>query len=57
MWKHFGNGGLHLYPELEHFRMTGGEPMMDKNTYRVFDHVLMNPSQELHLSTTSNFQR
>jgi hypothetical protein len=20
-----------LYPELEHFRMTGGEPMMDKN--------------------------
>ncbi len=21
-----------LYPELEHFRMTGGEPLMDKNT-------------------------
>src|SRR6056300_1827232 len=44
-----------LYPELEHFRMTGGEPMMDKNTYRVFDHVLQNPSSKLHLSTTSNF--
>ena len=28
-----------LYPELEHFRMTGGEPLMDKNTYRVFDSV------------------
>jgi hypothetical protein len=26
-----------LYPELEHFRMTGGEPLLDKNTYRVFD--------------------
>jgi organic radical activating enzyme len=44
-----------LYPELEHFRMTGGEPMMDRNTYRVFDHVLQNPSPKLHLSTTSNF--
>jgi len=44
-----------LYPELEHFRMTGGEPMMDKNTYRVFDYVLMNPSPKLHLNVTSNF--
>ena len=26
-----------LYPHLEHFRMTGGEPLLDKNTYRVFD--------------------
>jgi len=32
-----------LYPELEHFRMTGGEPLKDKNTYRVFDYVLANP--------------
>lgn len=44
-----------LYPELEHFRMTGGEPMMDKNTFRVFDHVMMNPNPQLHLSVTSNF--
>jgi organic radical activating enzyme len=44
-----------LYPELEHFRMTGGEPIMDKNTYRVFDYVLDNPKPNLHLSTTSNF--
>ena len=44
-----------LYPELKHFRMTGGEPMMDKNTYRVFDHVLANPKPDLHLNTTSNF--
>ena len=29
-----------LYPELRHFRMTGGEPMLDRNTYRVFDYVL-----------------
>jgi organic radical activating enzyme len=44
-----------LYPELEHFRMTGGEPLMDKNTYRVFDYVLENPSKKLHLNVTSNF--
>lgn len=44
-----------LYPELEHFRMTGGEPLMDKNTYKVFDYVLANPSPKLHLNVTSNF--
>jgi len=44
-----------LYPALEHFRMTGGEPLMDRNTYRVFDHVIENPSKKLHLNVTSNF--
>jgi organic radical activating enzyme len=44
-----------LYPELEHFRMTGGEPLMDRNTYRVFDYVLANPSPRLHMNVTSNF--
>jgi len=44
-----------LYPRLKHFRMTGGEPLMDKNTYRVFDYVLALPNPELHLDVTSNF--
>ena len=44
-----------LYPELKHFRMTGGEPLMDRNTYRVFDYVLANPKSDLHLAVTSNF--
>jgi organic radical activating enzyme len=44
-----------LYPKLKHFRMTGGEPLMDRNTYRVFDYVLENPSPDLHLDVTSNF--
>jgi hypothetical protein len=35
--------------------MTGGEPMLDKNTYRVFDYVLANPKPDLHLNVTSNF--
>ena len=44
-----------LYPSLKHFRMTGGEPLMDKNTYKVFDYVLENPKPDLHLNVTSNF--
>ena len=44
-----------LYPELKHFRMTGGEPLLDRNTYRVFDYVLANSKPDLHLNVTSNF--
>lgn len=44
-----------IYPELTHFRMTGGEPLMDRNTYRVFDYVLANSKPDLHLCVTSNF--
>lgn len=44
-----------LYPQLRHFRMTGGEPLMDRNTYRVFDYVLARPKSDLHLNVTSNF--
>ena len=46
-----------LYPNLKHFRMTGGEPLMDRNTYRVFDYVLDNPKKDLHLNVTSNFSQ
>ena len=51
----FWNWWPDLYPELEHFRMTGGEPLMDKNTYRVFDYVLEHANPKLHLNVTSNF--
>jgi len=44
-----------LYPKLKHFRMTGGEPLMDKNTYRVFDYILASPKPDLHVDVTSNF--
>ena len=44
-----------LYPRLKHFRMTGGEPLMDRNTHRVLDYVIENPSKQLHLNVTSNF--
>lgn len=43
-----------IYPTLQTFRMTGGEPLMDKNTFRMFDYVKENPKKDLHLSITSN---
>ena len=43
-----------LYKTLKVFRMTGGEPLMDKNTFRVLEYVNNNPKQDLELSITSN---
>ena len=43
-----------LYKNLKHFRMTGGEPMMDNNTYKIFEYVIDHPKQDLHLNVTSN---
>tara|TARA_Y100001970_G_scaffold294371_1_gene452028 strand:+ start:53803 stop:55206 length:1404 start_codon:yes stop_codon:yes gene_type:complete len=44
-----------MYKDLKHFRMTGGEPLMDKNTFKVLDYVIQNPKEDLHLAITSNF--
>lgn len=44
-----------LYPTLKTFRMTGGEPLIDPNTYRVLDWIQENPNPELELAITSNF--
>ena len=52
--KAFWNWLPEIYTELKTFRMTGGEPLMDKNTFKVFDYVKQNPSKNLHLSITSN---
>ena len=49
-WEYFPE----CYPELQTFRMTGGEPLMDKNTFKIFDYVKNNPSPKLQLSITSN---
>lgn len=43
-----------IYPTLKTFRMTGGEPLMDKNTFRMFEYIKNNPKQNLELSITSN---
>lgn len=43
-----------IYRKLRVFRMTGGEPLMDKNTFKVLDYVNNNPHGQLELSITSN---
>jgi len=43
-----------VYKQLKTLRMTGGEPLMDKNTYKVFDLVKNDPHKGLQLSITSN---
>jgi len=52
--KAFWQWFIEIYPQLKTFRMTGGEPLMDKNTFRVFDYVKNNSNNKLHLSITSN---
>ena len=44
-----------LYQNLEEFRITGGEPLLSKETYKVLDHVIENPKPDLNLSINSNF--
>lgn len=43
-----------LYPSLHTFRITGGEPLMDKNTWKVFDRILENPRGDLTLGVNTN---
>lgn len=44
-----------LYKKLEVFRITGGEPLMDVNTFKVLDYIYENPNAWLEVSVTSNF--
>jgi len=43
-----------LYPKLKVFRMTGGEPLIDSNTYKVLEYIKSHPNPELELAITSN---
>jgi len=43
-----------LYKTLKNFRITGGEPLINKNTYLVLDKILENPKEGLELSINSN---
>ena len=43
-----------LYSKLQHFRITGGEPLLSKNTFRVLDHVIDNPNPDLEFSINTN---
>jgi organic radical activating enzyme len=43
-----------IVDEIRVFRITGGEPLLNKNTFKVLDYLIDNPKPELHLSVNSN---
>lgn len=43
-----------LYPELKMLRITGGEPLLSENTFKVLDWVDQNPRNDLGLAINSN---
>jgi organic radical activating enzyme len=49
-WKWFPD----IYSSLMHFRITGGEPLLSKDTFKVLDYINDNPSAKLNLSVNSN---
>ena len=53
--KAFWDWWPNLYQDLRVFRMTGGEPLLDKNTFKILDWVNENPRPDLDLAITSNF--
>lgn len=40
--------------DLKHFRITGGEPLLSKDTFRVLDDLIANPKPDLEFSVNSN---
>lgn len=44
-----------LVNELHTFRITGGEPLLDKNTFKILDYLIENPKPNLEFSINSNF--
>jgi len=43
-----------IYPTLHTFRITGGEPLMSKDTFKVLDYIIENPNPNLELAMNSN---
>jgi organic radical activating enzyme len=49
-WKWWPN----LYKDLKVFRITGGEPLLSKHTFKVLDYIIQNPNPNLELNINSN---
>lgn len=43
-----------LYPALEVFRITGGEPLLSKETFRTLDWIIENPNPNLQVAINTN---
>ncbi len=43
-----------LHRSLKVFRITGGEPLLSKDTFRILDYLLIHPSPDLELAINTN---
>jgi len=43
-----------MYNSLQHFRITGGEPLLSRDTFKVLDYIIDNPNPNLEVSINSN---
>jgi organic radical activating enzyme len=49
-WKWWPN----ISNKVEHFRITGGEPLLSKDTFKFLDYLIENPQPNLNVSVNSN---
>ena len=43
-----------VYKTLKHLKISGGEPLLDENTFRIFDFISNSPKTDLQFSINSN---
>lgn len=43
-----------LYQSLDTFRITGGEPLLSENTWKILDYVIANPKPDFKMSINTN---
>lgn len=43
-----------LYKSVKNFRITGGEPLLSENTWKILDYVIANPRKDFTLSINTN---
>lgn len=43
-----------MYKELKYFRITGGEPLLNKNTFKVLEYIIANPNSGLEVAINTN---
>ena len=56
MLENFGNGGTNLYHDLHTFRITGGEPLLSRDTWKVLDYIIeqKNPNDNLQFEKVNS---